>query len=122
VLLREDASISFGGYYRITAQEHSANGRFAYSGQFKTLAAKFLRTLRLLLRNLGSIVAGSESPMAMACLLPFTFPHRPPFPDRSVPCFLRRTALAIRFLPPYHICDARSLFGWHVFLLSPRPR
>jgi len=35
----------------------------------------------------------SERPMAMACFLLFTTPPLPPFPDRSVPCFLRRIAL-----------------------------
>jgi len=35
--------------------------------------------------------------MAMACLRLFTLPPRPPLPDRSVPCFLRRIALATRF-------------------------
>ena len=33
----------------------------------------------------------------MACLRLFTLPPRPPLPDRSVPCFLRRIALATRF-------------------------
>ena len=31
--------------------------------------------------------------MAIACFLLFTTPPFPPFPDRNVPCFLRRIAL-----------------------------
>ena len=38
--------------------------------------------------------------MAIACLRLFTFPPLPPFPERSVPLFLRRTALATVLLAP----------------------
>src|SRR4029077_13372040 len=40
----------------------------------------------------------SESPIAMACLRLFTLPPLPPFPLRSVPFFLRRSALSTRLL------------------------
>jgi hypothetical protein len=36
--------------------------------------------------------------MAMACFRLFTRPPRPPGPERSVPRFLRRIALATRLL------------------------
>ena len=42
----------------------------------------------------------SESPMAMACLRLFTVPPLPPFPERSVPRFLLRIALATVLLAP----------------------
>jgi hypothetical protein len=42
----------------------------------------------------------SESPMAIACLRLFTFPPFPPLPERSVPLFLRRIALATVLLAP----------------------
>jgi hypothetical protein len=39
----------------------------------------------------------SERPIAIACFRLFTFPPRPPGPERSVPRFFRRMALATRF-------------------------
>src|SRR4029077_19036973 len=36
----------------------------------------------------------SERPIAIACFRLVTLPPLPPLPDRSVPCFLRRMALA----------------------------
>ena len=38
--------------------------------------------------------------MAMACLRLFTLPPLPPFPDLSVPCFLRLIALPTVLLAP----------------------
>src|SRR4051812_37223154 len=42
----------------------------------------------------------SESPMAIACLRLFTLPPLPALPERSVPLFLRRIALATVLLAP----------------------
>src|ERR1700687_3739221 len=44
--------------------------------------------------TLAPFLRASESPMAMACLRLFTRPPLPPLPERSVPRFLRRIALA----------------------------
>jgi hypothetical protein len=44
--------------------------------------------------TLAPFFRASESPIAIACLRLFTLPPLPPFPDRSVPFFLRRIALA----------------------------
>src|SRR5579863_4457600 len=40
----------------------------------------------------------SESPIAIACLRLFTAPPLPPFPERRVPFFSRRTALSTALL------------------------
>jgi len=50
-------------------------------------AAFFLGTLAPFFR-------ASESPMAIACLRLFTLPPLPPLPERKVPLFFRRIALA----------------------------
>jgi len=42
----------------------------------------------------------SERPIAMACFLLFTLPPLPPRPERKVPFFLRRIALATVFPAP----------------------
>jgi hypothetical protein len=42
----------------------------------------------------------SESPIAIACLRLLTFPPLPRLPERSVPLFLRRIALATVLLAP----------------------
>ena len=42
----------------------------------------------------------SESPIAIACLRLFTLPPLPPLPERSVPLFFRRIALATVLLAP----------------------
>jgi hypothetical protein len=47
--------------------------------------------------TLAPFFRASESPIAMACLRLFTFPPLPPLPERSVPFFLRRIALATVF-------------------------
>jgi hypothetical protein len=47
--------------------------------------------------TLAPFLRASESPMAMACLRLFT---RPPLPERSVPLFLLRIALATVLLAP----------------------
>src|SRR5690349_20077336 len=47
--------------------------------------------------TLAPFLRASESPIAMACLRLFTFPPLPPLPERSVPFFLRRIALATVF-------------------------
>jgi hypothetical protein len=44
--------------------------------------------------TLAPFLRASESPMAIACLRLVTLPPLPPFPERSVPRFFRRTALA----------------------------
>lgn len=56
-----------------------AGGRLFYRDAFFGTFAPFLRA--------------SESPIAIACFLLFTTPPLPPFPERKVPCFLRRIAL-----------------------------
>jgi hypothetical protein len=43
----------------------------------------------------------SESPIAIACLRLFTLPPLPPLPERSVPLFFRRIALATLLLAPF---------------------
>src|SRR5262245_19962900 len=48
----------------------------------------------LLRVTLAPFLRGSESPMAIACLRLFTRPPFPPLPERQVPLFLRRMALA----------------------------
>src|SRR5205807_10176094 len=57
------------------------------AGQCSAQAAFFLGTLAPFSR-------ASERPMAMACFRLVTFPPLPPLPERSVPCFFRRIALA----------------------------
>jgi hypothetical protein len=42
----------------------------------------------------------SDSPIAMACFRLFTFPPLPDLPERSVPLFFRRIALATDLLAP----------------------
>jgi hypothetical protein len=59
---------------------------FCYAALFRGTLAPFFRA--------------SESPIAMACLWLFTLPPLPPFPDRSVPFFSRRMALATALLAP----------------------
>src|SRR5258707_8996325 len=44
--------------------------------------------------TLAPFFRASESPIAIACLRLFTAPPLPPFPERRVPFFLRRTALS----------------------------
>src|SRR5580704_8004252 len=44
--------------------------------------------------TLAPFFRASESPIAIACLRLFTTPPLPPFPERSVPFFSRRTALS----------------------------
>src|SRR5260370_31213189 len=46
------------------------------------------------LGTLAPFFRASESPIAIACLRLFTAPPLPPFPERNVPFFLRRMALA----------------------------
>ena len=53
-------------------------------------AAFFLGTFAPFLR-------ASDRPMAIACFLLFTFPPFPARPERRVPCFFRRMALATLF-------------------------
>src|SRR6202041_1743126 len=53
----------------------------------KLQAAFFLGTLAPFFR-------ASDNPIAIACLRIFTVPPFPPFPERSVPFFFRRIALA----------------------------
>ena len=50
--------------------------------------------------TLAPFLRASESPMAMACLRLFTRPPLPPLPERSVPLFLLRIALATVLLAP----------------------
>jgi hypothetical protein len=47
--------------------------------------------------TLAPFLRASERPIAIACLRLFTLLPLPPFPDRSVPLFLRRIALATVF-------------------------
>src|SRR5437879_3208114 len=56
-------------------------------------AAFFLGTLAPFFR-------ASESPMAIACFRLVTCPPLPPLPERSVPCFFLRIALATVLLAP----------------------
>src|SRR5258708_6972623 len=44
--------------------------------------------------TLAPFFRASESPIAIACLRLFTEPPLPPFPERRVPFFFRRTALS----------------------------
>ena len=44
--------------------------------------------------TLAPFFRASESPIAIACLRLFTAPPLPPFPERRVPFFSRRTALS----------------------------
>jgi hypothetical protein len=46
------------------------------------------------LGTLAPFFRASESPIAIACLRLFTTPPLPPFPERSVPFFSRRTAFS----------------------------
>ena len=50
--------------------------------------------------TLAPFLRASESPIAIACLRLFTFPPLPLLPERSVPLFLRRIALATALLAP----------------------
>jgi hypothetical protein len=50
--------------------------------------------------TLAPFLRASESPIAMACLRLFTRPPFPAFPERSVPRFLLRIALATVLLAP----------------------
>jgi hypothetical protein len=58
----------------------------------------------------------SDKPMAIACFLLLTRPPLPPFPDRNVPCFLRRSALATRLLAalPYLAMNASLGRNHHI--------
>ena len=47
--------------------------------------------------TLAPFLRASESPIAIACLRLFTLPAFPRLPERSVPLFLRRMALATDF-------------------------
>ena len=76
------------------------------------LSGSFVSSQRELLRGgyaafdldlrgtLAPFFRASESPIAMACLRLFTFPPLPRLPERSVPLFLRRIALATVLLAP----------------------
>jgi hypothetical protein len=46
--------------------------------------------------TLAPFFRASERPIAIACFLLFTFPARPPGPERNVPRFRRRIALSTR--------------------------
>lgn len=50
--------------------------------------------------TLAPFFRASDKPMAMACLRLFTRPPFPPLPDRSVPRFRLRMALATVLLAP----------------------
>lgn len=62
--------------------------------------------------------------MAMACLRLFTRPPLPPFPERRVPRFLRRMALATVLLAPllYLRRDADFLATIVLLLIRVRQR
>jgi hypothetical protein len=45
------------------------------------------------LGTFAPFLRASAKPIAIACFLLLTTPPLPPFPDRKVPCFLRRIAL-----------------------------
>src|ERR1700722_7826136 len=47
--------------------------------------------------TLAPFFRASDSPIAIACLRLFTVPPLPPFPERRVPFFSRRTALSTDF-------------------------
>lgn len=58
--------------------------------------------------TLAPFFRASERPMAMACLRLVTLPPLPPFPERSLPRFSRRMALATLFpaaLPYFRVLD-----------------
>jgi hypothetical protein len=70
----------------------------ARCGAINTQARTRIRTLAVLTGffagDLGAFLGASERPMAMACLRLVTRPPLPPLPERSVPRFLLRMALA----------------------------
>src|SRR4029077_3839753 len=69
------------------------------------------RLILLLRGTLAPFLRASESPMAIACFRLVTRPPFPAFPERSVPCFLRRIALSTLFpaaLPYLAMCSSRN--------------
>lgn len=66
-------------------------------------AAFFLGTLAPFLR-------ASDRPIAIACFLLFTLPPLPLRPERRVPCFFRRIALATLFPAPLLYLRPRDFF------------
>ena len=68
------------------------------------------------LGTLAPFFRASESPIAIACLRLFTAPPLPPFPERRVPFFWRRTALstllpaALPYLRPLDFLREPELF------------
>lgn len=59
--------------------------------------------------------------MAMACLRLFTLPPLPPGPERRVPCFLRRIALATVLLAPLLYLRPDDLFRPDDFFVRGMP-
>ena len=51
--------------------------------------------------TLAPLLRASDRPIAMACFRLFTRPPFPAFPERSVPCFLRRIALLTLLLAAF---------------------
>jgi hypothetical protein len=71
-------------------ENSTRSGVLTRVAQRRCYAAFFLGTLAPFLR-------ASDSPIAIACFRLFTFPPFPPRPERRVPCFFRRIALATVF-------------------------
>jgi hypothetical protein len=70
-----------------------------------------------LLGTLAPFFRASERPMAMACLRLFTLPPLPPGPERRVPRFLRRIALATVLLAPLLYLRADDFFRTNDFFV-----
>lgn len=76
--------------------------RYGGSARFSKREAKMFgsRQLDFFRGTLAPFLRASDRPIAMACLRLFTRPPLPPLPERNVPRFLLRIALATVLLAP----------------------
>src|SRR5438270_14047256 len=92
-----------GGWTRLASQGFCSINLPTLAVSYNPYAAFFLGTLAPFLR-------ASDRPIAIACFLLFTLPPLPLRPERSVPCFFRRIALATLFPAPLLYLRPRDFF------------
>lgn len=81
-----------------------------WSINLQTLAVSQNPYAAFFLGTLAPFLRASDRPIAIACFLLFTLPPLPLRPERRVPCFFRRIALATLFPAPLLYLRPRDFF------------
>lgn len=81
-----------------------------WSINLPTLAVSQTPYAAFFLGTLAPFLRASDRPIAIACFLLFTLPPLPLRPERRVPCFFRRIALATLFPAPLLYLRPRDFF------------